>query len=244
MRARRIALSVLAAVGLTASMAPTAAVATPVAAAASTTYSYDFTSTAEGWIADFADYSPNTGDMRLQAGIAPLPGGTAAGNAYFVQGMNRSDDLYMFLKRRLGPADGIIAGQHYAVQTSVTFWSNSSADCLGIGGSPGGAVYVKAGASTGEPRVYLDSTDNHFRVTLDKGAQASGGTEASVLGTIHNGLTCESGDWAKVTRSSTTNLTVRAGADGHVWLNVGTDSGYEGFTQLYYSSVAVTLTAL
>lgn len=250
MRATRIALSVLTAVGLTTFLAPTAAGASPapsgtpaVNMAAPRTYLYDFTSTAEGWSADFADYSPGSNDMQLQARIAPLPPGTANGNAYFMQGMNRSDDLYMFLKRRLGPADGITAGQRYSVQTSVTFWTNSSAECFGVGGSPGGSVYLKAGASTVEPRVYLDTADNHFRVTLDKGNQSGGGTEATVLGNIDNGLPCDSGNWVKVTRSSSTTLTVQADANGYLWLNTGTDSGYEGLTQLYYSSISATLTA-
>lgn len=239
LRALRVALSILAAVGLTAVLSPAAA-----EAAASKTYSYSFGSTAEGWSADFADYSPQTADMQLEAGIAPLPPGTAGGNGFFIQGNNHSDDLYMFLKRRLGPSDGIIAGQRYSVRTSVTFWTDSSADCIGAGGSPGGSVYLKAGASTGEPLVYLDSADDHYRVTLDKGSQGTGGTEATVLGNIDNGLPCQSGSWVKVTRTSSTALTVQADASGYLWLNAGTDSGYEGLTQLYYSGISTTLTTL
>ncbi|MDE0699169.1 MAG: hypothetical protein OXH61_00425 [Acidimicrobiaceae bacterium] len=37
-------------------------------------------------------------------------------------------------------------------------------------------------------------------------------------------------------------LTVETDDDGSVWLIVGTDSGFEGLTRLYYDRIAYTLT--
>ncbi len=213
------------------------------AAQTTKTFTYTFATDAQGWTAGFADYSPQTSDMRLEARIAPLPAGTATGNGYFLQGMNRSDDLFMLLKRRVGPTDGIVAGKRYAVRTSVTFWTNSSADCFGIGGSPGGSVYLKGGAANREPLPVLDSL-NHYRMNIDKGEQAAGGANATVHGTIDNGLTCGDGRWVRVTKTSATPVEVQADANGQLWLLAGTDSGYEGLTQLYYSGITATLTAL
>ncbi|GLY97738.1 hypothetical protein [Actinoplanes sp. NBRC 103695] len=235
MRVTRIVLSVLAAFGLTVALAPAAA------AAATRTYSYDFTTDAQGWTAGFADYDPNSGDLNLESGIATLPSGAGSGKAFFIQGHNRSDDLYMFFKRRLGTADGIVAGQRYSVRSAVTFWSEAPAgECPGSGGSEGAAVYVKAGASTAEPTLYMDNI-GHYRVHLDKGNNSVSGSEATVIGDIENGHECGTHIWTKVTRTSTTTLTVQADGGGNLWLNAGTDSGYEGITRLYYTNISITL---
>jgi hypothetical protein len=238
LRATRIVLSVLAAFGLAAALTPAAAMAAP---AATRTYSYDFSSNAQGWTAGFADYDPSSIDLELASGIASLPAGAGTGKAFFIQGHNRSDDLYMFFKRRLGTADGIAAGQRYSVRSSVTFWSKApSGGCPGAGGSPGNSVFVKAGASTAEPTIYVDDID-HYRVTLDKGGNSQGGSEAAVIGDVGNGLECGTSTWVKLTRTSTTTLTVQADSGGNLWLNAGTDSGYEGITQLYYTNISITL---
>src|SRR5712691_4698096 len=52
-----------------------------------------------GWFAGFAEYSPLNGDMQLQSGIRALPPEVGPGNAFFISGHNRSDDLFMFLTR-------------------------------------------------------------------------------------------------------------------------------------------------
>lgn len=246
-RTKSLALSVLAIVGLTTLAAPAAAAPAAVAATPKT-FSYSFSSTDQGWIADFADYNPAAAGMELVKRIAPLPTGTADGNGFYLQGHNRSDDLYMFLRRGLGPADGIISGQHYAVTSTVSFWSNSSEDCWGTGGAPASSVHLKAGASTVEP-VVKPGALNHLRTDLKKGQQIEEGTEATRLGNIANGLPCDESQWGKVTLTSTTTLTVQAAKetdakDALLWLNVGTDSGFEGLTQLYYTDISTTLTPL
>lgn len=202
-----------------------------------------FSSTAQGWTAGFADYSPASSDMQLSAGIAPLPAGTAAGDGFRVSGMNRSDDLFMYLKRRLDTTNGVVAGQRYSARTTVTFWTNSSADCIGTGGNPGSSVYLKAGASTVEPTAALDSL-NTYRMNISIGDQSQSGTNANVIGDVDNGLPCEDGRWVKVTRTQTTPVQVQADANGVLWLITGTDSGFEGLTTLYYTDISATLTAI
>ena len=46
----------------------------------------------------------------------------------------------------------------------------------------------------------------------------------------------------KELRSGRTPLVVTPGADGSVWLIVGTDSGFEGRTSLYYTRVVAEFT--
>ena len=249
MRTPKLAVLTLVAVGLAA-----AAVSTGVATAGTTTagasaagvsktYAYDFSSSDQGWIADVSDYKPaQANSLELESGIRPLPEGTAPGNGFYMHGHNRSDDLFMFLKRRLGPEDGIVAGRRYAVQSTVSLWSNEP-DCIGSGGGGGGAEFLKAGASTAEPTIFL-SDRGRYEVTLNKGEQARSGTESTKIGTAANGRDCGDYTWTLVTHTSSTTLTVQADATGHLWLNAGTDSGYEGINQFYYSSIATTLTEL
>ena len=63
----------------------------------------------------------------------------------------------------------------------------------------------------------------------------------SVLGDIANGLPCESanGRYALLTRTGRLNSMVKADSSGALWVFTGTDSGYEGTTELYYAFIAV-----
>jgi len=212
---------------------------------------FDFREGAQGWEAGFAEYSPEMEDMMLEAEVETLPSELGInGTGYYLQGMNHSDDLFMFLKRRLGPDDGVVPGQEYRVMFTIVFASNAPSGAMGIGGAPGESVYLKAGASMAEPEVYLDSTDNHYLINVDKGlGNSSDGTAASVIGDIANGLSAEEIDmenppYVSLVRQHEHQYTVNASPDGELWLLVGTDSGFEGLTGLYYQSIAVSLTPM
>ncbi|HIA17499.1 MAG TPA: hypothetical protein EYN72_12090, partial [Dehalococcoidia bacterium] len=56
-------------------------------------------------------------------------------------------------------------------------------EVLGIGGSPGESVFVKAGASAVEPTQSQDSS-GWLRSNVDKGNQASDGSETVVIGNV------------------------------------------------------------
>ncbi len=208
---------------------------------------FDFRDGAQDWEAGFAEYSPEMEGMMLEAGIRPLPSELGInGTGYYLQGMNHSDDLLMFLKRRLGTEDGVVPGQEYRVAFTVVLASNAPSGAVGIGGSPGESVYLKAGASMAEPDVYLDSADNHYRMNVDKGeGNEPSGTAASEVGNIANGLSAEENPrYVSLKRQHEHQYTVNASADGELWLLVGTDSGFEGLTGIYYQRISVTLMPL
>jgi len=211
---------------------------------------FDFRHGAQGWEAGFAEYSPEMEDMMLEAGLKPLPSELGInGTGYYLKGMNRSDDLFMFLKRRLGPEDGVVPGQKYRLRFTIIFASNAPSGAVGIGGSLGEAVLLKAGGSPVEPEVYLDPDANYYVIDVDKGLgnDEKGGAAASVVGNIANGLSAEEVDlenppYVSLTRQHTHEYTVTANPDGELWLVVGTDSGFEGLTGIYYQNITVTLT--
>jgi hypothetical protein len=206
---------------------------------------FNFCDGEQGWEAGFAEYSPEMEDMMIEGEIRPLPSelGTE-GTGYYLQGMNPSDDLFMFLKRRLGTDDGVVPGQEYRIKFTIVFASNAPSGGIGIGGSPGESVYLKAGASTVEPEVYLDSEEGLYLMNVDKGSgNSDSGKAAAVIGNIANGLSAEEDTrYISLKRQHEHEYTVTASPDGELWLLVGTDSGFEGLTGIYYQRIAVTLT--
>ncbi|HEX8637209.1 MAG TPA: hypothetical protein VF692_04025, partial [Pyrinomonadaceae bacterium] len=139
---------------------------------------FNFNQGTHGWTAGFADYPPNIGTgYELGAGIRWMPRKLTRTprRGFYVQGHNRSDDLFMFLKRRLTAGDGIVAGRTYRITYVITIASNAPSGCAGIGGAPGEAVTLKAGASSIEPLAVLQ-TNGYLRMNVDKGNQSLGGT--------------------------------------------------------------------
>ena len=210
---------------------------------------FDFRDGALGWEYGFAEYAPNMEDiMQFEAGIRTLPDELGIdGNGYYLQGMNRSDDLFMFLKHGLGSDKGVIPDQEYRIEYTIVFASNAPSEAFGIGGPPGEAVFLKAGATPIEPKVYLDTDIDYYRMNVDKGEGNSGsGPAASETGHIANGLPADEIDmmnppYVTIERQHEHEYNVIASADGKLWLLVGTDSGFEGLTGIYYQSIAVKL---
>src|SRR2546430_15676422 len=137
------------------------------AQSATVSKSFDFRNGAQGWQEGFADYPPatdKTGFYELLAEIRTLPAelGTS-GTGFYIQGNNHSDDLFMFLKRRLNAADGIVAGQAYQITFTLVFASNAASGCVGVGGSPGDSVTLKAGASPAEPKALFTPIGSEIR---------------------------------------------------------------------------------
>lgn len=211
----------------------------------------DFRNGPEGWEAGFSDYSPANdanGSMELQSGIRQLPPDIREqGSAFYVTGHNRSDDLFMFLKKKLTDEDGIRPNQTYDVSYRVTVASNAGGDqCAGIGGHPGFSVYLKVGGAGVEPQVLLidKGTGPFYYLNLDKGNQSASGFAATVAGHVSTGSDhCYSGaPFQSLVREQRHRHVVTADSVGTVWLLVGTDSGFEGKTELYYQSIEAVLT--
>jgi hypothetical protein len=199
---------------------------------------FDFADGRQGWTAGFADYPAGQEDFfDLQNAYAPLPAPLGPASALFISGDNHSDDLFMYFTRRL---DGLEPNALYDATFDVEIATDVPFGCGGVGGSPGESVWLKAGAVTTEPQTVLDELGN-LRLTIDKGNQAVGGAAALVLGTIENSTPCEAGTrpWElKAFTHPGAPLPVRADAEGAVWLLMGTDSGFEAVTAIFYTLVA------
>jgi len=204
-------------------------------------FDFSFETDADGWVVAFADL-PEDYDQsiyELDGGHRALPDGLDGAGIY-VQGHNRSDDLFMYLKRRV---DGLTPAASYTVSASVDLATNAALASVGIGGSPGSSVFVKAGASTAEPEAAPDST-GHLRMNIDKGNQSRGGSQMAVLGTVGHPDIVDDEYRLKTLDNMDSPVVVKADDSGGAWLIVGTDSGFEGLTRLYYDRISFTLTPL
>ena len=204
------------------------------------TITVDFQRGEQGFVADFADL-PATGTetYELMSGFEQLPPPLAPEPALFISGANRSDDLFMFFKGQVG---GLVPGVRYSATVSVEIATDTPSGCFGIGGAPGESVFVKAGASDVEPLPVLEG--DYLRLNIDTGNQSQGGEQAVVLGNVANSRPCEqSPQWElKSFPAQSVPAPVTASGDGHVWLLFGTDSGFEGKTEIYYTRISVTFT--
>ena len=203
------------------------------------TIQIDFRQSPQGWTAAFADYPVGQDafyelefDYRaLEAPLDPSQMG------HYISGNNHSDDLWMYYKGRVS---GLDADRRYSVRFEVEIATGVPNGCLGVGGSPGEGVTVKAGASDIEPEPVVDGPD--WRMNIDKGNQTTGGANAVVIGDMANSIPCgEEPQWElKQLSSGAESISVTTDGSGAVWLFVGTDSGFEATTSVYYTWVIAT----
>jgi len=198
-------------------------------------YNFNFNSGAQGWTAGFSDYpADNAAIYQLESGIRTLPGETST-KGFYLSGMNRSDDLFMFLKNQFS---GLEPSTKYYARVRLSFLSNAGVDCVGVGGAPGESVYLKFGYGDKEPK------QEGYYLNLDKGQQSQSGSHAKVIGDVAaQGAACDGSAFAEKTVQTTTSQRIPLYSDGQgkVWVFVGTDSGYEGLTSLYYKSIEIAL---
>jgi hypothetical protein len=113
-----------------------------------------------------------------------------------------------------------------------------SSTFVGIGGSPGASVFLKAGGSTVEPYSIIENGE--VIMNIDKGNQSEGGSNMKILGTI--GIPGNDFTYQLIKRDNLQSpLSVTSDSNGDLWVIIGTDSGFEGTTTLYYNAVEVRL---
>ena len=199
-------------------------------------YTFDISSSAEGWTGDFSDYPEGDSVLyELDIDYAPLPENISkTRKGLKVTGNNYSVDLFMFIKRRI---TGLQPNTTYAVLFNVKFASNAPTGDFGIEGAPGESVTVKVGASQIEPKKIL--IGGYYEMNIDKGNQDEGGADAQAIG--HVGVAETTSQYTEIYRnnSSVNSFTITTDSEGAVWILIGTDSDFEGTTTLYYTNVDI-----
>jgi len=201
-------------------------------------YQSNFQRDQDGWVADITDYGvAQEGIMEFKSGLKNLPAPLdTTRKSLLLESMNRSDDAFMFLKKKV---TGLQPNTDYSLVFDIELASKYPTNSIGIGGSPGSSVFLKVGASAVEP--VKEKKDDFFSLNIDKGYQNDNGKDAILVGNV--GVDDDETDGYKlITRSNADKpFVARSNANGELWLLVGTDSGFEGLTTLYYSSIRVSI---
>lgn len=203
----------------------------------------DFDDGATGWKPGFADYPAGQETFyELSSGLATLPASLGTNRkGYKLSGNNHSDDLYMFVTKQV---DGLEPNTRYDLRFKVTFGTNAQKNCIGVGGAPGESVWVKIGATKTEPKAVNDGAGN-LLMNIDKGQQASGGSDAIVAGNFANDRECGDANTSYMKKSLTTDkgaYSTVTDAQGNLWILLSTDSGFESTTTIYFMELEVAAT--
>ncbi len=199
-------------------------------------FDFEFATGAEGWEGVFADYPLDTSGLYMlefEWTHLPQPLDTTE-NALMIAGSNRSDDLFMAIKKQVS---NLPPNMDFEVVFDIELASIYPTNAVGIGGPPAEAVYMKIGVTQEEPESSLNGSD-FFEINIDKGNQSQGGSQMEVIG--HVGVTDTTTVYTLIERSNVSKpFRFRTDDSGKAWLIIGTDSGFEGRTRLYYNKINV-----
>ena len=82
-----------------------------------------------------------------------------------------------------------------------------------------------------------EDADGWLRMNIEKGNQSTEGRQMVNLGNLGH-PEIEGNEYKIKTLTNQTNpVELITDADGQAWLIVGTDSGFEGLTKIYFSSI-------
>jgi hypothetical protein len=196
--------------------------------------SLDFES---GWYGGFADYPAGEEEfyeLQYEHTNLPEPLDESRG-AFMLSGNNHSDDLFMFAKRKL---TGLQPNRTYKVKFELEFATNVANGMFGVGGSPGEGVTVKVGATSIEPDVVIEE-DGWYRMNIDKSNQTQSGTDMMAIGNFANGT--DQNVYTLKTLSSKKAIQVSSNDLGELWVIVGTDSGFESTTTVYFTHLNLSI---
>lgn len=197
---------------------------------------FDFTQDQYGWQHGFADYptGPDSTAFEFRFAYTKQPSGN---KALLISGNNQSDDLFMYIKKKL---DGLSPNTEYTVTLNVNLLCDANVNYSGNAGSPGTSVFFKVGATAIEPKSLIEQST--YVMNIDKGTQNESGTDMITVGDI---ATESASGYTELSRGNSASKPLKAKTNnkGELWLIVGTDSGFQGTTTLYYTKINVTLSA-
>ncbi|MFD2614149.1 copper amine oxidase N-terminal domain-containing protein [Paenibacillus gansuensis] len=195
----------------------------------------------DGWTGGFADlpvdYNKEIYELSFGKEKIPQDAGSVVNYGLKLNGVNRSDDLFMYITRKY---DGLRKNTTYIAKLKFDMYTSESGGMIGIGGAPAEAVYIKAGVLSKAPKVIEEKNGDgaYFRMNLDKGNQGTEGPGVKIVG---NAVKPDSGKEGFQRVQMTYEAKVTTNENGELHLLIGSDSGYEGRTTLYFDNIHFTL---
>ena len=200
-------------------------------------YVSSFSKDTDGWHAFFSDYHEGKEDfyeLSFQRSGLPDPLDNTI-HSLKISGNNHSDDLLSVVYRKF---DGLKPNKQYAISFDIELASNVATNWFGIGGSPD--LSLGAGAIAYPPSSTIDE-EGLYRPNFSSAIQSHLPNETfELLGTI--GVGEDVTEYTLIRRHNKNKpLLATANSNGELWLMIGTDSGFEGTTTLYYKSIKVSM---
>lgn len=158
------------------------------------------------------------------------------GNAIRISGSNHSDDMFMGFYKKI---TGLEANETYIYKLSFDIGTNIPKGMGGIGGSPGSSVYVKAGIVPEAPLVEVDQLDHYRFSNLDKSNQSQSGVDLKVVTDMEKKSNDYSEDYEY--KTIVRHFIATTNENGEAYIIVGTDSGFEGLTTVYYDNIKLSV---
>ncbi len=197
----------------------------------------------DGWSAVFAEYPDGENEFyELNSGIKNLPEPLdQAKKAFMLSGNNHSDALQMWLVKQLS---GLAPESKYSIETEVELASKYPDGSVGIGGSPGNSVHLVSKFATQGYTLEKGKTEGeNIKLVLKKVEAVPESVMEIDLGDVS--INSDQYVYKLITRkkSSDANIVI-TDKDGKLWTVVGTWSGFEGISSLYYTRIKFTLTKI
>jgi hypothetical protein len=205
------------------------------------TFTFDFDTGSNQFVGGVSDFGLNqSGQHEFMFSNEELPPPLPSGqNAQFISGINPSDDLFMFMKRQI---TGLQPNTTYHVTFSVEFASIYPTNAIGVGGAPGEGVTMKAGITLIEPdTMTIEKGGPYVVMNIDKGNQSHPGPDMDTIG--HVGVSDTTTVYTLKTNDNLSSpFLFTTDSSGEGWIIIGTDSGFESTTAIYYTNVNVDFT--
>lgn len=196
---------------------------------------FEFNTGTHGWIGDFADYPVTDSvfyELQFSHTALPAPLSTST-KALKISGNNHSDDLFMFIKRKI---TDLAPYTTYDVIFNIDLASNAPTNAVGVGGAPGEGVTLKVGATRFEPKKIAQG--GSYTMNLNKANQSQSGTDMKAIGNI--GVSDTTTVFTIINRNNVSApFVATTDSTGSLWLVVGTESGFEATTTLYYKAIDI-----
>ncbi len=198
---------------------------------------YQFDQDLDGFKVGFADLPVDADESIYELGYEhrDIPVQDSESKGLYLTGHNRSDDLFIYTYKKI-EQEGLKSNARYEMNLTFDLATNIPSNTMGIGGSPGDSVYVKAGIVNQEPANIKQ--DNYYRFNLEKGNQSTSGEDLQVIGNLTK--TDDSTDDSYTYKQFETQTIVETDEEGNAYIVIGLDSGFEGKTQVYLDNIQVS----
>lgn len=196
----------------------------------------DFENDDMDFVGGVADVPMEHGDYNVVTQIAQIPDIESKG--YKLAGSNHSDDMFLYTYLEIDA----LPDTQYRADLTFDLATSVPAGMMGVGGSPGSSIYIKAGVIDQMPQVLVDDTllESYLRMNIDHGSQSNSGTDMEVVGNAEKPE--DQTDDRYILKPFQYSTEVISDTHGKLYLIIGLDSGFEGVMEFYVDNVHLTLT--